>query len=108
MKPKAKTPLDMSYGRTLNLRCFVNKSLHSEAHAVYLEIDRVKEKQYRLISAHANIIDAWQVAVNGTAILESCNYSYSKTNNPITEAFISDLVETYGDYPSDDADTNSL
>lgn len=93
----------MSYGRTLNLQCIINKSQHSDGHGVYLEIDRRKEKQYRLISVHASILDAWKVALNGMATLENSPYSYSKTNDDITQNFIRDLVQVYGEYESDDA-----
>jgi hypothetical protein len=104
MKPKERKMFDMSYGRTLTLQCVIDKSHHSDAHGVYLEIDRKRQKQYRLISVHARILDVWKVALNGMTILESCNYSYSQTNDDLTKNFIRDLVETYGDYPSDDAE----
>lgn len=102
MKPKERKTFDMSYGRTLTLQCVIDKSHHSDAHGVYLEIDRKRQKQYRLISVPTSILDVWKVALNGMTILESCNYSYSQTNDEITKNFIRDLVETYGDYPSDD------
>lgn len=104
-KIKIKARPDLSYGRTLNLGCFVAQSQQSDAHAVYLSIDRGrgKETQLRLISAHANVLDAWKIAVNGTAILESSRFKYLQTNNAITKAFIYNLVETYGYYSSDDA-----
>lgn len=102
-KIKIKARPDLSYGRTLNLACFVVQSQHSDAHAVYLSIDRGKETQLRLISAHASVLYAWKIAVNGTAILESSRFKYLQTNNAITKAFIYNLVETYGDYSSDDA-----
>lgn len=93
----------MSNGRTLNLQCVIDKSHHSDGHGVYLEIDRGKDKQYRLISIHASILAAWKVALNGMATLENSHYSYSKTNDDLTQDFIRDLIKTYGDYPSDDA-----
>lgn len=102
MKQKPKT-FDISYGRILNLQCVIDKSHHSDGHGVYLEIDRGKDKQYRLISVHASILDAWRVALNGMATLENSRYSYSKTNDDITQEFIHNLVEVYGDYESDDA-----
>lgn len=104
MRSKKQEKLDMSYGRTLNLRCFVDKSHHSDAHAVYLEIDRVKETQHRLISAHANIVDAVKISINGTTILENLTYDYKQTNDSLTQGFIHNLVKVYGDYPSDDAE----
>ena len=103
-KQKHKLFLDMSYGRKLNLRCFVSKSLHSDAHAVYLEIDRGRERTFRLISAHAKVIDAWKIVVNGVELLETFKASNSQTNDAITQAFIHQLVATYGDYSSDDAE----
>jgi hypothetical protein len=104
MRPKIKEKLDMSYGRNVTLYCFVERSHHSDAHAVYLEINRGKETQHRLISAHANIVDALKLSARGTKILENLTYDYKQTNDAITQAFIHNLVETYGDYTSDDAE----
>jgi hypothetical protein len=67
MKPKDRLFLEMSYGRTLNLQCVIDKSHHSDGHGVYLQIDRGKQKHHRLISVHANILDAWKVALNGSS-----------------------------------------
>ncbi|MEG3899231.1 MULTISPECIES: hypothetical protein [unclassified Microcoleus] len=103
MKPKERLFLEMSYGRTLNLQCIIDKSHHSDGHGVYLEIDRGKEKQHRLISVHASILDAWKVALNGNSLLEKSSFSYSKSNDDITQEFIRNLVQVYGDYDSDDA-----
>jgi hypothetical protein len=103
MKPKDRLFLEMSYGRTLNLQCVIDKSHHSDGHGVYLQIDRGKQKQHRLISVHANIFDAWKVALNGNSLLEKSSFSYSKSNDEITQEFIRNLVQVYGDYDSDDA-----
>ncbi|WP_333201200.1 hypothetical protein [Microcoleus sp. B5-D4] len=103
MNPKDRLFLEMSYGRTLNLQCVIDKSYHSDGHGVYLQIDRGKQKQHRLISVHAKILDAWRIALNGNSLLEKSRFSYSKTNDEITQEFIHNLVETYGDYESDDA-----
>ncbi|MEG5175589.1 hypothetical protein QUB25_26125 [Microcoleus sp. B3-D7] len=93
----------MSYGRTLNLQCVIDKSHHSDGHGVYLQINRGKEKQHRLISVHASILDAWKVALNGNSLLEKSSFSYSKSNAEITQEFIRNLIQVYGDYDSDDA-----
>jgi len=103
MKPKDRLFLEMSYGRTLNLQCVIDKSHHSDGHGVYLQIDRGKQKQHRLISVHANILDAWKVALNGNSLLEKSSFSYSNSNDEITQEFIRNLVQVYGDYDSDDA-----
>ncbi|WP_333415818.1 hypothetical protein [Microcoleus sp. MOSTC5] len=103
MKPKERLFLEMSQGRRLNLQCIIEKSQQSDGHGVYLELDRGKNKQHRLISVHAKILDAWEVCKNGMSILENSNFSYSQTNDEITQEFIHKLVETYGDYNSDDA-----
>lgn len=95
----------MSSGRTLTLGCFIAQSDHCDAHAVYLSIDRGRgeETQLRLISAHAKILDAWNIVLNGTAILKSSHFSYSQTNDDIVKAFISNLVKVYGVHSSDAA-----
>lgn len=103
MKPKDRLFLEMSYGRTLNLQCVIDKSHHSDGHGVYLQIDRGKQKHHRLISVHANILDAWKVALNGNSLLEKSSFSYSNSNDEITQEFIRNLVQVYGDYDSDDA-----
>ncbi|MEG4503841.1 hypothetical protein QUA81_13345 [Microcoleus sp. F6_B4] len=104
MKSKERLFLEMSYGRTLNLQCIIDKSQHSDGHGVYLEIYRGKDKQHRLISVHAKIRDAWEVCKNGMSTLGNSIFSYSQTNDEITQEFIHKLVETYGDYDSDDAE----
>lgn len=103
MNPKERRFLEMSMGRTVNLQCIIEKSQQSDGHGVYLELDRGKNKQHRLISVHAKILDAWEVCKNGMSILENFNFSYSQTNDEITQELIHKLVETYGDYDSDDA-----
>jgi hypothetical protein len=100
---RLKRRTDLSSSRTLTLGCFIAQSDHSDAHAVYLSIDRGRgeKTQLRLISDHAKIVDAWNVVINGTAILKSLHFSCSQTNDAITKTFISNLVKVYGEGSSD-------
>lgn len=94
---------------TLHLGCFIAKSTSSDAHAVYLGIGRGSKPQKgepkierRLMSPHASITDAWKILGNCQKILSNFSCDINASNDAITQKFVRQLLDTYGDYPDDE------
>lgn len=95
---------DPDYGKPKIITgSFLSVSNSSDAHAVYLGINRFGEIETRLISAHAYIKDAWEKLGYCRNILSKIRFTRLQSTNEITTLFLQNLLNLYGDYPSDDA-----
>ncbi|AFZ15696.1 hypothetical protein Cri9333_4940 (plasmid) [Crinalium epipsammum PCC 9333] len=82
---------------------FISVSDFSDAHAIYLGINRFGEIETRLVSAHACIKSAWEKLGYCRDVLSTIKFTSWQTNNEINTIFLQNLVNLYGDYESDDA-----
>jgi hypothetical protein len=99
---KRRKKLDVNYGKTFSVECFIAASQFSDAHAIYLGIKRGMDSEKRLITAHADIKDTWKILGYCQNILSKSSFAPAQDIDKITRKFCLDLMSTYGDYPSDD------
>ena len=101
---KRRKQFDPEYGKPKIITgCFISVSSSSDAHAIYLGINRFGEIETRLISAHACIKSAFEKLGYCRDVLSNIKFTSWQTNNEICTIFLKHLVNLYGDYESDDA-----